>query len=115
MKSKWNTCYPVDCKGHDDCGASEACINNSCEPINCKYNDDCGANHLCKKVDKKDPRKNFCEKVDCTSHAACKFHDNEECKAGKCLCKKNVCKPQKCVKSEHCPGMILTNHRTKAQ
>merc|ERR1712176_1633575 len=66
-------------------------------------NDDCGENHLCKKVDKKDPRKNFCEKVDCTSHNACKFHSNEECKAGKCLCKKNVCKPQRCVKSEHCP------------
>ena len=102
-ESKRNTCYPVDCKGHDDCGDSEACVKNSCELIACKYNSDCGDNHLCEKVDKKDPRKNFCKKVDCTSHVACKFHDNEDCKAGKCICKKNVCTPKKCVKSEHCP------------
>jgi hypothetical protein len=105
-ESLHNTCYPVACKGHDDCdskGDRFACIQNSCVEVTCRSNTDCGVNHLCRHPDKKDPRKNFCEKVDCTSHNACKLHENEDCKAGKCICKKNQCKVKQCVKSDHCP------------
>ena len=97
-----NKCYEVQCSAHNDCDAKHVCMENQCVPTACRENSECDANQLCHKPNKKDPTKNKCKAVDCTSNAGCKNHSKKACQDGQCLCESNQCVVKECVKSTHC-------------